>query len=326
MPTKNEDCIASTKMVDCQERIEFWLETIGRVLFSLEGGTGKPDLDFNASLRQTDCSLFSVSEIETNGHWTLRTPHSIRQDHRDSLAICLITKGTGYTFQGTECVSHVPGDIVMYDVARPFGHGFHNDMGMTALAIPRAIFEACIGPWQGFLKLDHKSGMTDCIFQQIRTLLALPPNFTESRMKERNALNTLDVLRSIVCVNNDDLTKRRSSIEALWRAKAHIERYLTDQKLDVHSISQALALSPRQVARIFEMEGVSVTRYIWRRRFEQCREDLKNPILRHIPIGEVAFRWGFKSEAHFSRGYRIHFGETPTETRKETMRPGVSQG
>jgi hypothetical protein len=145
MLQKSEDFVASTRTVDRQERIDFWLETIARTLVSLEGGKGKPDAGFDANLNQRNFSLFGVSDIATNGHWTLRTPHSIRQDDRDSIFVCLITKGTGYTFQGADCMLHAPGDIVIYDVGRPFGHGFNDDMGMTALDIPRNIFEACVG-------------------------------------------------------------------------------------------------------------------------------------------------------------------------------------
>jgi transcriptional regulator GlxA family with amidase domain len=33
-------------------------------------------------------------------------------------------------------------------------------------------------------------------------------------------------------------------------------------------------------------------------------------------VTEVAFRWGFRSPAHFSRAYRAHFGVAPREHRR----------
>jgi AraC-like DNA-binding protein len=152
-------------------------------------------------------------------------------------------------------------------------------------------------------------------------LLTSPPLSAAHRSREQEALRVLELLRSVVSVNEGDLAETKSSIKALWRAKIYIERHLADESLDWRSISRAVQVSPRHLARIFELEGITVTRYIWTRRLERCRADLSDPALKHLAIGEIAFRWGFSSSAHFSRSYRIHFGETPTETRYQLMSP-----
>ncbi|WGS55257.1 helix-turn-helix domain-containing protein (plasmid) [Paraburkholderia sp. D15] len=318
MSQNDDERTVSARLVDSQDRIDFWLETIARRLVSLEGGSGKPVPDFDANLRQVDYSLFSASHIETNAHWTLRTPHAIRQDNRDSIVACLITKGTGYTFQGTDCVAHAPGDIVIYDVGRPFGHGFHGDMAMTALSIPREIFEASVVPWRGFIKADRLGGITNWVFQQIHEVLTTPAVSRDARMKAQISVRVLDLLRSIMNVSSNDLVAAKSTIKALCRAKTYIEGHLAEESLSWHSVSHAIGISPRHLARVFEKEGITVTRYIWTQRLEQCRADLSDPAMNHIAIGEIALRWGFSSDAHFSRSYRICFGETPTATRKKT--------
>jgi AraC-like DNA-binding protein len=34
-----------------------------------------------------------------------------------------------------------------------------------------------------------------------------------------------------------------------------------------------------------------------------------------VSIGEIAFRWGFSSQAHFSRAIRARYDNSPTELR-----------
>jgi len=50
-----------------------------------------------------------------------------------------------------------------------------------------------------------------------------------------------------------------------------------------------------------------------------------NPLQNHRKIFEIAYEWGFGSEAHFSRAFRKTFGMTPRETRS-IMRETASAG
>ena len=50
-----------------------------------------------------------------------------------------------------------------------------------------------------------------------------------------------------------------------------------------------------------------------------CREELINPALRHWTVAEIAFRWGFSSQAHFSRMFRADTGYTPRDFRRRSF-------
>jgi AraC-like DNA-binding protein len=36
--------------------------------------------------------------------------------------------------------------------------------------------------------------------------------------------------------------------------------------------------------------------------------------LRHLPVSEIAGRWGFRSTAHFTRAFSARFGVTPASS------------
>ena len=58
-----------------------------------------------------------------------------------------------------------------------------------------------------------------------------------------------------------------------------------------------------------------MVRYIWRRRLEAARDALLDASEKRR-IGEIAFHFGFSSEAHFARAFRSAFGKTASETRR----------
>ena len=57
-------------------------------------------------------------------------------------------------------------------------------------------------------------------------------------------------------------------------------------------------------------------RHILGRRLERCRADLTDP---NRTVTDVAFGWGFRSLAHFSRAYRARFGGSPSQDRMATL-------
>lgn len=314
MPDISDEIITiSTRAVRGAERAEFWVDHVARALVCIEC-SGKSSEEIDATLRKRDLGLFSACDIVANRHAVVRTPHSIHMDQRDAVFICLMHEGLGYTFQDVDCMQHAPGDIVLYDTSVPYGHGFPADMAMTVLDVPRDVFETHVGPWRyrGLVKLDRSDGMTAWAAQQMYALLAQPQ---EPEPQTQHAAKILELVQSMLHLNDAGASITKSTVHTLRRAKAFIESHLADDDLDCHSVSRAINLSPRQLARVFEIEGTPITRFIFARRLERCRADLRDRSLKHLTVSEIAFRWGFNNSAHFSRSYRARFGETPTDTR-----------
>ena len=319
------DVAISTNALHRDERIDFWVDNVARLLVKIECSPVSFD-GVEARLSRRVFTHFNACDISAGRHAVVRSPQSIRSDHRDSVFVCLMHEGRGYTFQGVECMLHGPGDVVLYDTAHPYGHGFQDEMAMTVLDIPRSVFESAIGPWRynSLLKIDHADGVSRWAIQQVYDLLRETP---ENALRDREDIATcvLDRLRSALLIGDSFLPTTKSTIHTLQRAKKYIEAHLTDEELDCDSISREMKLSPRQLARVFEIEGVPVMRFILSRRLERCRNDLRDPSLRHLSVSEVAFRWGFNNSAHFSRTYRARFGEAPTQTRTSAfIRPLVA--
>lgn len=102
--------------------------------------------------------------------------------------------------------------------------------------------------------------------------------------------------------------------EAARRALAYIERNL-DSGLDLEKIAQALNYSKFYVARAFkEHTGETLHRYIQDRRLERAAERLLET---EQPIIEIALEAGYGSQQAFTQAFRVVYGRTPQEYRKQ---------
>src|SRR6266581_1383553 len=103
-------------------------------------------------------------------------------------------------------------------------------------------------------------------------------------------------------------------------AKEHIKRRLHDPRLDAAEVAGVLGISLRQLARVFQTAGTTPSRYILEQRLQRANAELGEPRAEKTTVADVAYRWGFSSQSHFTRASRKRFGRTPGEARAEQSR------
>ncbi len=86
-------------------------------------------------------------------------------------------------------------------------------------------------------------------------------------------------------------------------------------------MAAALHLSVRTLHKLFADEPETVARRITRRRLERAAADLADPRLVGRTVTWIAFSWGFRDAAHFSRAFRQRFGRSPVEHRARALSP-----
>lgn len=104
-------------------------------------------------------------------------------------------------------------------------------------------------------------------------------------------------------------------------AKELSDRRLTDPELTPTMLARELKVSVRTLQRAFATSGESPTAYIRRRRLEEARRALTTPSGR-LSISELAAHWQFADTSHFTRAFKKHYGQTPTEYAHSTAGAG----
>ncbi|MFK4752325.1 helix-turn-helix domain-containing protein [Oceanobacter antarcticus] len=304
-------CI-STSQVPAAIKRQFWEEHVRQHVIKVDCPTESKN-GIEATLEQTECGLITINRIQANSHAVQRSRTEIQADPRQSVFLCLMLAGHGYSWQGTRCANHVPGDIVLYDTTRPYGQGFPHDMEMLVVDIPRQVLEQQLGHWQptDLVRLDRHARVGVYSSENLYQLLTRPWHYNHQGMSISEQV--LDNLASLIKTQQVPACSR-SRHALLQRSQSYIDGHLEADYLTIEHISDMMKASPRQLSRAFELAGVTLNRYIWNQRLERCRVDiLAQP---NTSLTDIAFTWGFNHSAHFSRSYKKYFGETPTETRK----------
>jgi AraC family transcriptional regulator, positive regulator of tynA and feaB len=107
---------------------------------------------------------------------------------------------------------------------------------------------------------------------------------------------------------------RRTALQS--EVRRYVRTHLQDPAIGPESIARAHAMSVRALHALFEDAPESVAGLVRRERLERCRQDLELPS--GGSITEIAFRWGFRDAAHFSRVFKRKFDMTPSEARQRT--------
>ena len=109
-------------------------------------------------------------------------------------------------------------------------------------------------------------------------------------------------------------------LSLLRRIEKFIDEHIYDNNLSPAVIAGEQDISVRYLNRLFESEGISVTRWIWMQRLDRCRRKLENPVQAQLSISEIAYSCGFKNISHFNRLFKNYFGCSPRTYRNTRLK------
>lgn len=105
----------------------------------------------------------------------------------------------------------------------------------------------------------------------------------------------------------------RPEDDRIRRVMDYIETHL-GEPLTVAVLADIACLSAGHFSRSFKATtGEAVWAYVQRRRGERAMEMLRGT---NLPIAEIAYRYGFAHQGHFTTCFKKHFGVTPGQVRQ----------
>jgi AraC-like DNA-binding protein len=111
-------------------------------------------------------------------------------------------------------------------------------------------------------------------------------------------------------------SKRGLRTTRLKAILTEIDRHFSDPNLSAQTIAARYGLSRRNVERLMEENGETVSRAVLRRRLAAAAAMLSDPRTRDMRISEIAYACGFSELSHFNRSFKREYGEAPRLFRK----------
>jgi AraC-like DNA-binding protein len=124
----------------------------------------------------------------------------------------------------------------------------------------------------------------------------------------------LGAMRAVLATAGGEAESRQARL--LAQITTYIDANLADPELTPRSIADRHYISVRQLHKLFEAEPLTVNRWIRHRRLDRCRAELADPALAHEPVRAIAERWGLGSPSYFAHAFRLAFGCSPQEYRR----------
>lgn len=319
-PADTSSLRLSTHLLRPHERVDYWREMICRHFAEVEVAS-RLGSDFHGEMETHQYGALRLTAVSAKAQSVNRFARDARDASQDCYFAVLLTAGSQYVEQDGRQARLLPGNLVIYDAARPHRLIFPEDFRKLILQIPRDLMEM------------HGAGMRHATARAIEThsgAAALAGNFLRSIAGAAQVLDQpgrvalsqrmLGLLASALEGRAPQPSLMGSRSQSLARIKSFIDAHLADPALDSASVAAAVGLSPRYVNQLFEQEGTSLMRYVLRQRLERCRSELL-AFPQSGRLYDTALRWGFNDPSHFSRAFRKHFGVAPRSLRADDPAP-----
>jgi AraC-like DNA-binding protein len=303
---------ASTSVVEAADRVAFWEQHNADALVGLTCSTYAPE-GLVAKELNLDLGGYRLADIAGNAHVIERAPTTVRQFPKDATFASLLLEGDAFFYQAGECVPLVAGDVVVYDTDQPYLFGFGSGMRQLLIDVPRALWvERCgrVDLGRPLRIAGSGPGSAALVARTLRTTLSRTVEDVTA-WSDGMSDQILDLLQLMMTGSGTVVSTSR-----LMAAKMFVAEHLTDPSLCTEQVARAVGVTSRHLNRAFAAEGTTVSQYVHDRRLDGARADLTSSHMAEHRIADIASRWAFASQAHFTRAFRARFGCTPTQVRR----------
>lgn len=310
----------STDHLPNQGRLRIWQQTMDRlaaVRFGTEPIGAHP---FAASVTAYIGSRLRFSELRFSPHVTTHRGQVPATSGKRHFILAYMKTGDALVAQDGRQTVVASGDIVLVDPIRPLRIEA-NAMGVYQIDVCAERLMSVFPQAEGLTSIAFRSddGAGSILRATLDELFQVAGNLSDTMGNQiADAVPHLIAAAMSALPAASQAVPSRLEAYHQQRIREVIRTNLQNPDLDPRFIARAVGLSPRYVHQLFSHEATTLMNRIQIERLERCREEFKMASLRHRTIGEIAYKWGFTSQAHFSRAFRAHFGMTPRAFRNQS--------
>jgi AraC family transcriptional activator of tynA and feaB len=271
--------------------------------------------DFAADIREQTLGSMSLVDASVLPHRGRRTHRQVSANTRDVIGLHFIQSGKQAVDLGDERVILEPGDAMIWDGAATGEYEILEPLTKKTLIVPRTVAATVLPSYRSsFVKVLPKlHPPTGALVAVLSMLSEQLPTMNDGARAASAALVT-ELLKPLDSLGGrDEAAQSRPRLELRERALDYIDTQLGDPKLGPAMVAAAHGVSVRTLYNALDSLGVTLSAYIRTRRLARCHDDLLSS---SDPVGVIARRWGFSSQAHFSRTFHHRYGVSPSRIRR----------
>lgn len=290
------------------ERFAYWREAVCQSFMPLE----PEDLSenrFDGSIDGVGGASLCISRVRSVPAVVQRTKRGIGTFLDGSFYANLQLYGDAIVEQSGERAIARPGDIVLVDTNEPFSIRFERGCDLLCATIPSGSLRLDLRHLAKRPNVIRNEGIGRLASSYLQTLQDLQADFDSIDDLAGAQLSALLVRAASAQVCATDTPSRRET--ALKRISDFITDELNNPLLSAKFVCRELKLSRSTLFAILADANISFASHIRKLRLARCLEQIRNPQLADVAIGDIARRTGFASQESFTRAFKRQFGAPP---------------
>jgi AraC-like DNA-binding protein len=319
--------LIDTRAVEPVDRVEFWANSSSDVYHPLHIRTDSSER-FSARMWGDWLASVGLFRVAASPNTMSRTRGDIAAGDPECLHLSILLRGRLAGAQAHRESVLGPGDMTTYDTSEPAIFRAGEDFDMLVLKLPKAALgkHAAKVSRLTAVRIAGQTGLPRLAAQFFCGAAAGLADGSIAREDTGLAEHVIDLVRRLyVDLDATHPTRPRSGAELILHAQAYIDANLGDPNLDPAQVAGACFISTRYLHRVFADQELSVCDWIRGARLERCRRDLLDGAFDDQPIAAIATRWGLPSAPHFSRLFRLAYGCSPREFRRDASGTGTAE-
>ena len=308
----------NTTDLKVEERFDYWREIICDEFVKLDC-ENIADGDFIGELRGgVAVGNLQFSEVMSNPQLVERSKSQISKSTEADFLISFQIEKRGLVSQNGREALLTPGSFALYDSTQPYTLTFNERFHQLIVQMPKEVLSRhLMNPEQyTAIPISGQTGLGAVLRNFIFSLAKELRNVQQAPVELSENLVNMIAMAFSSSVMLDQIGDNSIVRDSLKRRILHyIENNLCNSGLSNQQVAEAQNISTRYLHKLFQGETETIHSLILNKRLEKSAMLLKDAAYAGHSIEKVAYSVGFSSPAHFSRAFKKHFGQSPSECR-----------
>lgn len=308
----------TTEDVAAAERYSFWQDAVSRSFFCVDT-IPVNDRPFFGRFEKLDFGGIGLAHLQSSAQMYERTAAQCRTSGEELVYVDYQISGTSSLEQYGRTATLGPGELMLYDTARPMRNRLDNKDAPTSvlmMCVPRTLLTRRMPEIAAYCArtIAMTGDQAAYLLSVWQSSLKLGADVT-GRQASMAADLILDCLASVVNSSMGAVVRRVEDAVHAEDILRVIKAQITDPALSVARVARCLSISPRTVHRRLSDVETTPEQAIMAARVERLRQELGTAANAARSITTLAFECGFSDSATASRQFRRLVGQSPGEYR-----------
>lgn len=308
----------STAQIPPARRAAHWNCVIAETYFPLQLTFREP-AGFVGQVSRRQLGDVSLSRLATEPLQYERRPNHIGSAQEEEYLITIPRRSPVQFYQIGRDVRCSPGGFILERGDEPYRFSYGAVNELNVLKVPkRALAEKIRDPDRFCAQVVETGEGVAALFAGLMAQLQ-ELDLADAHAGAVLGRQIVEILSLALDGGRDTDETSRSAVCAahLRRAEHVVRRNLSNPRLNPQMVADACNISKRYLHDLFGQTDRTVSQFIRDERLIAARDAIASS--RAITIAEIAYKFGFSDQAHFSRLFKATFGRTPSEWRRESL-------